>query len=71
MEATFTTYRYAVKAGIALHNWHLSKEGNVAPRRTREDRSNYFDYFNEDGQLIHGRYKYEDPEKELETFKAV
>lgn len=70
MECNRVSARWITKACCALHNYHLIKEGNVAPRRKRQSRKQYFDYNNGE-TLIHGRYKNEDPERELETLNRL
>ncbi len=71
IQASKTTARYAVLACCALHNFHLNDEDSVPPKRRRMMPNLYFDYMRDDGSLISGRWKNENPVKESSVLKRL
>lgn len=69
LQCSFVVAKAVVKATCALHNYHLMDEESVRPKKNR--RGKYFNYTDEDGKVIYGRFRNEDPVSERKVFHRL
>jgi len=71
MEMSITCARKVILACVALHNFHLMNEQSVSPKWRREQPQFYSHKEQENGHILHGRYKHDNPEEERRALQRL
>jgi len=71
IEGSSSLIKSIILCCLALHNFHLQDEESVPPSSRRYSPHTYADYVREDGKVIFGRWRNEQPESERCLFRDL